>query len=90
MQSKKSIIYGLRNLHLQNNAKKYRKYPNTNEGDMVRVNIKKNRFAKGHEPNWSSTRYKVVGIKGNPYLIPSINKYKLYLRHELLKGLILF
>ena len=44
-----------------------------------------NKFAKGHEPNWSRERYKVVGIKGNQYLIPSINKYKLYLRHELLK-----
>ena len=45
----------------------------------------KNEFAKGHEPNWRSTRYKVVGIKGNQYLIPGINKDKLYLRHELLK-----
>ena len=43
-----------------------------------------NKFAKGHEPNWGSTRYKVVGIKGNQYLIPSINKNKLYLRHALL------
>ena len=29
------------NWHLQNNAKQHRKYPNINEGDMVRVNIKK-------------------------------------------------
>ena len=36
-----------------------------------------NKFAKGHEPNWSRERYKVVGIKGNQYLIPSINKDKL-------------
>ena len=42
-----------------------------------------NKFAKGHEPNWSSTRYKVVGIKGHQYLIPSINKDMSYLRHEL-------
>ena len=28
------------NWHLQNNAKTNRKYPNDNEGDMVRVNIK--------------------------------------------------
>ena len=47
--------------------------------------ILKKRFAKGHEPNWSRGRYKVVGIKGNQYVIPNINKYKLYLRHELLK-----
>ena len=52
---------------------------------MVRVNIKKGKFAKGHEPNWSSTRHKVVAVKGNQYLIPSVNKIKLFLRHEILK-----
>ena len=52
---------------------------------MVRVNIKKNKFAKGHEPNWIRERYKIVGIKGNQYLVPGINTDKLYLRHELLK-----
>ena len=61
------------------------KYPTIDEGDMVRINIKKKRFAKGHEPNWSSTRYKVVAIEGNQCLVPSINKDKLYLRHGLLK-----
>ena len=71
--------------HLQNNATKYRKYPKINEGDMVRVNIKKNKFAKGYEPNWSRERYKVVGIKGNQYFIPGISKDELHLRHELLK-----
>ena len=70
------------NCHLQNNATKDRKYPKMNEGDMVRVNINQNKFAKGHEPNWSRERYKVVGIKGNQYLIPGMNKDKLYLRHE--------
>ena len=72
------------NLHSQSNAKQYRKYPKTNEGDMVRVNIKTCEFSKSHEPNRSSTRYKVVGLKGNQYLIPSINKQKVFLRHELL------
>ena len=43
------------NWHLQGNAEKYRKYPKIHEGDVVRVGIKKNTFAKGHEPNWSST-----------------------------------
>ena len=71
--------------HLQNNSKKDKKYPKINEGDMVRVNIKKTKFSKSHEPNWSSTRYKVVDVRGNQYFIPSINKSKLYLRHELLK-----
>ena len=72
------------NWHLQNNATKDRKYPKINEGDMVRVNIK-NEFAKGHEPNWSRERYKVVGIKGNQYVLPSINKQRLFLRHEIPK-----
>ena len=52
---------------------------------MVRVNINKTKFSKPHEPNWSSTRYKVVDVRGNQYFIPSMNKTKLYLRHELLK-----
>ena len=43
-----------------------------------------NKFAKGHEPNWSRERYNVVGKKGNQYLIPGINKDELYLIHELL------
>ena len=48
--------------HLQNNAKKGRKYKEIKEGDMVRVNIKKGKFAKGHEPNWSKERHKVVDV----------------------------
>ena len=67
--------------HLQNHVKKYKKYPKINEGDMVRVNIKKYKLSKCHEPNWSSTMYKVVDVRGNQYYIPSISKYKLYLRH---------
>ena len=47
--------------------------------------LRKCRFSKSHEPNWSSTRYKVVDVRGNRYYIPSLNKDKLYLRHELLK-----
>ena len=69
---------------MQNNVKKYRKYPKINEGDMVRVNIKKGKLSKYHEPNSSSTTYKVVDVRGNQYYIPSIDKDKLYLRHELL------
>ena len=65
-------------------CKELQKYLKINEGDMVRVNIKKGEFSKSHEPNWSSTRYKVVGIKGNQYVIPIVNKDKLHLRHELL------
>ena len=45
---------------------------------MVRVHIKKNKIAKGHEPNWSSTGYKVVDIKGNQYLIPNIKNIQYF------------
>ena len=84
MLSKKKIIYGLIGIY-RTMLQKNRKHPKINEGDMVRVNIKTNKFAKGYEPNWSRERYNVVGIKGNQYLIPGINKDKLYLRHESLK-----
>ena len=64
----------------------------TNTGNTLRLKkviwlelILKNKFSKSHELNWSSTGYKVVGIKGNQYLTPNINKQKLFLRHELLK-----
>ena len=73
------------NWHLQNAAKKERKYKEIKEGDTIRVSIKKGKFAKGHEPNWSTTRHKVVDVKGNQYFIPSVNKSKLFLRHEILK-----
>ena len=73
------------NWHLQNNVKNYRKYPTIKESDMVRVNIKTNKFSKYYEPNWSSTGYKVVDARGNQYYVPSINKQKLFLRHEILK-----
>ena len=82
MQSKKKIIYGL--ICICKTMLNNRKYPKINEGDVVRVNIERNKFAKGHEPNWSRERYKVVGIKCNQYLIPGINEDKLFLRHELL------
>ena len=72
------------NWHLQNNAK--------HRGNTLRLMmviwlelILTNKFAKGHEPNRSRERYRAVGIKCNHFLVSSINKYKLYLRHELLK-----
>ena len=46
--------------------------------------LEKGKVSKSHEPNWSSTRYKVVGIRGNQYMIPIINKQKLFLRREIL------
>ena len=71
--------------HLQNNAKRNRKYPDIKPGDMVRVHIKPKIGTKAHEPKWSSTRHKVIRIDGNSYLINYLPKKKLFLRHELLK-----
>ena len=51
----------------------------------LELTLKKGKFSKSHEPNWSPTRYKVVDDRGNQYSIPSINNQKLLLRHELLK-----
>ena len=71
--------------HLQNAAKKNRKYPDIKPGDMVRVHIKPKIGTKAHEPQWSSTRHKVIRTDGNSYLIDYLPKKKLFLRHELLK-----
>ena len=71
--------------HLQNDAKRNRKYPDISKGDMVRVHIKPKIGTKAHEPKWSSTRHKVIRIDGNSYLIDYLPKKKLFLRHELLK-----
>ena len=74
------------NWHLQNNAKRNRKYPDIEDGDMVRYKRKPSIGTKSHEPKWSSTRHKVVGKPtNNQYFIPSVNKNKVWLRHELLK-----
>ena len=75
--------------HLQNNAKKNRKYPEIKDGDMVRFKLKPSIGTKSHQPKWSSTRHKVVGdTTDNQYYIPSIaveyRKSKLWMRHELL------
>ena len=60
--------------HLQNNAKRNRKYPDIKPGDMVRVHIKPKIGTKAHEPKWSSTRHKVSRIDGNAYLIDYLPK----------------
>ena len=60
--------------HLQNNAKRNRKYPDIKPGDMVRVHIKPKIGTKAHEPKWSSTRHKVIRIDGNSYLIDYLPK----------------
>jgi len=78
------------NWHLQNNAKRNRKYPDIKDGDMVRFKLKPSIGTKGHETKWSSTRHKVVGDStNNQYYLPSIaveyRKSKMWLRHELLK-----
>ena len=70
--------------HLQNNAKKERKYPKIQESDYVRIKINPKRTAKGHDPTFSKEKYKVVAIKDNEYYIPSFHKNRMWLRHELL------
>ena len=53
---------------------------------MVIYKLKPSIGTKSHEPKWSSTRHKVVGNStNNRYIIPGINKSKMWLRHELLK-----
>ena len=78
------------NWHLQNNAKRNRKYPDIKDGDMVRFKLKPSIGTKSHEPKWSSTRHAVVGNStNNQYYIPSIaveyRKSKMWLRHEIMK-----
>ena len=72
--------------HLQNNAKRDRRYPEVSVNDMVRVNVKpKSGITKGHHPKWSSEKYKVILIEGNNYLINHITKRKVSIRHDILK-----
>ena len=75
--------------HLQNAAKKNKKYPDIKDGDMVIFKLKPSIGTKSYEAKWSSTRHKVVGDStDNQYYIPSIaveyRKSKLWMRHELL------
>ena len=55
--------------HLNNEAKRDRKYPKISEDDYVRIKINPKRTAKGHEPTFTSTRHKVVAIKDGEYYI---------------------
>ena len=78
------------NWHLQNAAKKNRKHPDIEDGDMVRYKLKPSIGTKSHEPKWSSTRHRIVGNStDNQYYIPSVavenRKTKLRMRRELLK-----
>ena len=71
--------------HLNEVAKRDRKYPKINEGDMVRIKINPKRTARGHEPTFTATRHEVSKIKYGEYYIPSYHKHRLFSRHELLK-----
>ena len=73
------------NWHLQNAAEKNRQHPEIKDGDVVRYELKPSIVTKSREPKWSSTRHRIVAIKGNRYFIPSINKSKMWLGHELMK-----
>ena len=53
---------------------------------MVIYKLKPSIGTKSHEPKWSSTRYNVIGNPTtNQYVIPNMNNYKVWLRHDLLK-----
>ena len=51
---------------------------------MVRIMVK-NKFDKAHMPNWSSEKYKVIGIDNNNFLLNHPTKRKVFLRHEIRK-----
>ena len=70
--------------NLWNNAKRNRQYPKLEVGDEVRIMIKKQSHTKGYFPKWSTEKYKITYINGNPYLVND-NKRKVYYRNELLK-----
>ena len=49
--------------HLQNTAKKNRKYTEIKTSDYVRVNVKpKPGITKGHHPTYSSTKHTVISV----------------------------
>lgn len=71
--------------HINNEAKRDRKYPKISELDNVRVKINQKKTAKGHDPTFTKEIYKVVSIKDGEYFIPGYHKSRLFNRHELLK-----
>ena len=71
--------------HLQSKSKNNRPYEEINKGDMVRILIKDNKFDKAHMPNWSSEKYKVLGIDERNLILNHPTKRKLCLRHEIRK-----
>ena len=60
------------------------KYDEIIKGQMVRTMIKTNKFDKSHMANWSSEKYKVIGIDNNNFLLGHPNKRKVFLRHEII------
>ena len=44
---------------------------------MVRIMVKRNTFDKAHTPNWSSEKYKVIGIGKNNLMLNHPTKRKL-------------
>ena len=72
--------------HLQSKSKKNRPYEEIKKGDMVRIMIKNNKFDKAHMPNWSSEKYKVLGIDENNFILNHHpTKRKVFIRHEIRK-----
>ncbi len=70
--------------HINNEAKRDRKYPKISENDNVRIKINQKKTAKGHDPTFTKEIYKVVSIKDGEYFIPGYHKHRMWNRHELL------
>ena len=73
--------------HLQSKSKNNRPYEEIEKGDVVRIMIKTNKFDKAHMPNWSSEKYKVIGIDNNNVILNHPTKQELFYvtkldRHE--------
>ena len=79
--------------NLFDKAKTARKWPPTQEGEMVRVRLVRKTGVKGYDPKYSTTKYKVWKIQNGTYTIKLPRKptpeeaqmRKTYQRFELLK-----
>ena len=74
-------------INIRQKARFNKFHPPLREGDLVRTAIKKSSFTKGYHPKYSSSTFKVIGVKINAdgtrdYLL-NTNTRKLYQQHEL-------
>ena len=50
---------------------------------MVRLILKNNKFDKAHMPNWSSDKYKFIGIDTHNFMSNHPTKRNVFLRNEI-------